>query len=352
MKILKAILLAVLAALASCGVGVSQTRHVGDIVETGGYAAAESNSFGPSCAAADGCSGPHHCWYGQLEALFLDRDNRSDEVAVILVEDEASSFPGDTVLTTGDADFDWDFGLRAVLGWRKDECRAWEVGYFGIFDWSGSALAEGNNNLAIPGDLGLASLDFFAADVIRLDYDADLHSAEINYVLSYCELSLLAGFRYVSLDEEFNIQATDADTGTSDYNIRTTNDLYGVQIGARFERRSCRWGWHVTGKAGLFGNATEQTQFVTEFPPGFFLRSERSADGDSVAFVGEINLSVIYQLNCVWSLRGGYNLLWIEGVALAPDQLDFTDTATSGTELRDDGGLFAHGVNLGLEARW
>ena len=51
-------------------------------------------------------------------------------------------------------------------------------------------------------------------------------------------------------------------------------------------------------------------------------------------------------------LRAGYNLMWIEGVATAPDQLDFTDTAQSGTIVQTKGGEFFHGVNLGLEARW
>ncbi len=60
----------------------------------------------------------------------------------------------------------------------------------------------------------------------------------------------------------------------------------------------------------------------------------------------------MYRLDDVWTLRGGYNLLWIEGVALAPDQLDFTDTPTSGTSLDIDSGVFAHGFSAGLEARF
>jgi len=39
-------------------------------------------------------------------------------------------------------------------------------------------------------------------------------------------------------------------------------------------------------------------------------------------------------------------------VALATDQLDFTNTDQSGSALAKDGGVFLHGVNVGLEARW
>jgi hypothetical protein len=53
----------------------------------------------------------------------------------------------------------------------------------------------------------------------------------------------------------------------------------------------------------------------------------------------------------VWGLRTGYNLIWIEGLALAPDQLDFSNTGDD-AELQDGGGVFLHGVNIGLEGRW
>jgi hypothetical protein len=45
--------------------------------------------------------------------------------------------------------------------------------------------------------------------------------------------------------------------------------------------------------------------------------------------------------------------MWIEGLALAPDQLDFDFAIDpSGNQLRNGGGMFLHGVNVGLEARW
>ena len=70
------------------------------------------------------------------------------------------------------------------------------------------------------------------------------------------------------------------------------------------------------------------------------------------SFVGDINVTIACHLTDVWAVRGGYNVLWIEGLALAPDQLDFSDTAASGTNLQTSGGLFLHSVNVGLEARW
>jgi hypothetical protein len=65
-----------------------------------------------------------------------------------------------------------------------------------------------------------------------------------------------------------------------------------------------------------------------------------------------MNITAVRPLGEHWSLRVGYNLAWLSGVALAPNQWDFTDNVTSGTGVRGAGGMFLHGANLGLEARW
>jgi len=54
----------------------------------------------------------------------------------------------------------------------------------------------------------------------------------------------------------------------------------------------------------------------------------------------------------VWGLRAGYNLYWLTNAALAPTQYDFGLFADSGSRVNDNGGLFLHGANLGVEARW
>ena len=301
------------------------------------------------CLEGDDCYG----WYGLVEALGLARNNRTHRAAVIRVTDEGTTARGTLLRSTGDLTFGLQPGMRLLVGWRQDEFRAYELSYFGIFNWQASATVMGANNLAIPGDLGLASLDFFAADRMTLHYTSRLHNVEANLVESFAtDWSLLAGFRYLTLNEDFGIRSTDLDTGTSNYNIHTTNNLFGAQTGARVCRCWDRFGWDATAKAGIFGNAASQTQSVSDFPPGFFLRDRRGSSGGQVAFVGDINLSAFYQLNDAWGLRAGYNLLWVQGVALAPDQLDFSDTPTSGTGLNDRGGLFAHGLSVGIHANW
>jgi len=353
-------------------------------------AGCEAECGGCGCAPINCC-----CYlptfYGYVETVFLHRDNRVTRQQ--LVYDTGLAPGSNTLVSTRDFDFDFEPGIRVLFGWQVNECCAIEFGYLGGLNWASRIHVHGSNNLAIPGDLGLASNDFYNADEMRLDYSSNLNSYELNFVKTCCcccccipgsccadetcgpagcgegcgggcgggcgstcgtirgirSLSIFTGFRYLSLDEVFNIQSTDLDEGTSDYNIRTMNDLYGWQIGAAVRRCRGRVGWDLTGKAGIYGNWAEQSQSVGDFPPPFMLRSQRATSASNVAFVGELGLSAWYQFAEHFAVRGGYNLFWIEGVALAPDQLDFTNTPSSGTALYAGNGVFLHGVNIGLE---
>ena len=54
------------------------------------------------------------------------------------------------------------------------------------------------------------------------------------------------------------------------------------------------------------------------------------------------------QLTDHLALRGGYRLLWLDGVALASDQLAVSDFA-NGSGFNDSGNVFYHGAFAGFE---
>lgn len=316
-------------------------------------------SCGDAVVPADCFSGPCRlcpCAYVWAEALILERDNQADDRPLVfdLNTDEE-------LLDTGDLDFDWTGGVRIGYGIRTCGCWAWEFGYLGVYDHSAAADVELEDSLMLPDDLGLQVNNFFAADEVDIQYESDLHSTEANLVrccCSYCDccgrgrsVEWLFGFRYLNLNEELDITAFDSEESTTEYGVETENRLYGAQIGTRLRHCKRRWSWEATGKAGIFGNDMKQSQDPIIDFPDFEFRSQQSSSESDVAFVGDLNLTAIYQLNRVWGLRTGYNLIWIEGLALAPDQLDFTNTGDD-AELQDGGGVFLHGVNIGLEGRW
>jgi Putative beta barrel porin-7 (BBP7) len=296
------------------------------------------------------------CNYVWAEALILSRDNQAHNRPLVL-----DLNTNEVLLSTDDLDFDWDGGLR--VGYCTCISDRWriEFGYLGVFDQSASADVELADSLMLPGDLGLQVNNFFGADDVDVHYSSDLHSFESNLVrcCCYCDgpnhcqsIELLTGFRYIHFGEEFSLSSFDSQEGTTVYDVETENNLYGAQIGARY--RACRggWSWETTGKTGIYGNDMEQSQKPLVDFPNFVFRPGRSSDESDVSFVADLNFTAIYQLTRIWGLRSGYNLIWLEGVALAPEQLDFSNTPNSGKNLADGGGVFLHGVNIGLEARW
>lgn len=296
--------------------------------------------------------------YVQAEALFWDRIGTGcDQVLAV------DGYTDEALLNTNDLDFDYEPGLRVLVGWQPDPCRgcgwcsAWELSYFGVYDWSAGAAAAGDNNLFIPGAAGQAWNNFGLADEIRAVYDSELHNIELNCVKSCCfdcrtRIDFLCGFRFLAVLEDFSLIGTDLQEGTSSYDVSTENYLYGLQFGGRLRRSWQRWAVELTGKAGVFLNDASQSQMATDFPDNNVVRALIGSDGQNVAALGEIGVTLIRPITDVWSLRLGYQAMGIGGLALAPNQLDFTDTFTSGSELHKDGWVFLHGVNVGVEACW
>lgn len=303
--------------------------------------------------------------YAQVDVLFWMQGNRSNDQPLVV---DANT--GATFLSTSDIDSNFTPGVRATIGGRLCGCLPLEFTYLGLFPGSSSATAVspgGDAFLIFPGNFfGNVFVGFDSATVTSR---SSINGIEANIppccVCEPCDngcdgwrpptVEWFAGFRYLNLTDRLNIAAqrvVDGGVEQGSYNVRTTNNLYGVQLGARVRRSPRPWGWEATGKAGIFGNDARQTQTVTDFP-NFPIRPTVSRSGSGAAFVGEFNLSGLYRLNDVWSLRAGYSVLWVEGVALATDQLDFNfATAPSGDQLDRSGGLFFHGANLGLEAGW
>ena len=310
------------------------------------------------------CGDPCPCVYVQVGALFMQQVPRFSNQPIVVDPNTSTTF-----LSTSDLNSNFNPGLQATVGMRLCGGRAVEFDYFGLYGGNASAVAvspDPNAFLIFPDNL--AGNVFVDMDRAQVDYSSALNSFAVNLpcCCGCCDecccgdvrcrsFEWFAGFRYLNLNQRLNISAQRTVAGAVEegtYNIRTTNNLYGAQLGARLRRTSGRLGWEAGGFAGIFGNDASQTQSVTDFP-NFPLRPTVSSSGGRVSFVGGANLSALYSLTNVWNLRAGYNVLWIEGVALAPDQLDFNfATAPSGNQLHSGGGMFLHGVNVGLEGRW
>ena len=83
------------------------------------------------------------------------------------------------------------------------------------------------------------------------------------------------------------------------------------------------------------------------------VHSFSAADSDShVSFLGEIGVTGSCQLTRHLALRGGYQVMWLTSVALAPNQIPATDFLAAQAGVNTSGTLFCHGANAGLELAW
>ncbi len=284
------------------------------------------------------------CWYVQADALALYRTSGRDRPLFVAADS------GQSVLETSELDFGFEFGPRLLVGHRIGPHRCWELTYFGLHEWTATAVVEDVNNLNIAGSLLGIAQDYTGADRFAIDYSARLHNAEANLVRDREAWSVLGGLRFLHLDEELTLTASDADSGTSDYTVQSRSDFVGGQLGLRTGRVRGRLTWDLTLKAGLYGSLLSQEQLLLDSNNTFELRNA-SARAGSAAFLGDSHIVGLYQLNDIWAFRGGYYAMYIAGIALASEQLDFDNLATSGRSVsRND--LFLHGLSLGLEARW
>jgi hypothetical protein len=247
-----------------------------------------------------------------------------------------------------DGSIDWAAGPRFVLGIPVGEATTVEFGYFGLYNMNGSTFS------AAP-----ATVDVGAAPTTAINNRADYRSVLNNGELGLRhwltpQFSVLAGFRYLNWHEDLNA-AFDPLTpiagvpGSANTFVHTSNNLYGFQLGANWTAMlTDRFGIDIGGKAGIFGARTAFDANTSLPGLGAFSTSDSTT---RASFVGELGVVGTYNLTSYMKLRAGYQVMWVEGVALAPDQFNgATFTGTSGVSNR--AGVFLHGAVVGLEYRW
>ncbi len=292
---------------------------------------------------------PH--WYFQADVLFLHRGRAHDQVMV--VNDAAGQAP---VLSTHDVDFNNSpkAGPMFTLGYQIDPESSFEVTYFGLNNWSSSAYASGPGNLSIPGPLALQTIDYFLANSVNLTYNSNINNAELNYKQTINHLTLLGGFRYFEMNEQFNMQVTNTSYGLSDvsnYNVKTNNNLLGGQLGIGWKNNFGRLETDVLGKAGLYSNLSYSDQVMGDLNNSILLR-DYTDKAAMLAFLGEVQANATYRINSWLAIRGGYRIMWLDGMVLAPNQVNFGATPGSGSQIQNRSSLIMHGFNCGAEIRW
>ena len=319
----------------------------------------------PYVASTDGTSvascGTNGCgskaWYFRAEALWLERD-QTDQ---FLGNEQTVAPAVVSVFSTEDITFDREVGPRATLGFWLDESTGLELSYFGLQSWneSASTTITAGNQLFSP---FLASNA--AADTYNAFYESDLHSAELNarrYIGA--GFSVLGGLRYLNVNENFDFHSVDDGTAVQLESTlaSASNNMLGVQVGSAYCGRIGIVGLQAQGAVGLLINCADQKMTNVTTPlttPVVNLTT--GGDQTTTTAMFELGLMGTLQVHRNLCFRGGYQLLYLSGLALAPEQLALlnndivngTISGSTGQGLSDRGNVLYHGPSFGAELTW
>lgn len=224
---------------------------------------------------------------------------------------------------------------------------------------------------------------FDRASSMEIEYASRFHSWEWNYNVAQrmrrdrMELSpegtwvrraspgftwnYIAGLRYFDVEERLDwyaedIASVDATNGDTDgfYDIDSSNNLFGFQIGAGLTYETDRWNVTVSTKHGFYVNDARTTASLTfTDPDGDTAIALENYDVDlhenGVSYLTQGAITARYHLRPNLSLRAGWEFMYVTGLALAPNQANFNPAMN---QLNITGDVFYHGVTAGTEYYW
>ena len=293
-----------------------------------------------SCAPVDWSDCDDCCdpWItARAGALAMHRS--SNESHAILWE-QATGRP---LLSTTDVNPDWAAGAEVDLWLRLTHDWEVELDWFTLGNWSRDYSRDLGGVVSLPLGAPLTSADAQSS--------SELNNYELNLrYRMHDRISLLGGFRYLELNDNFGVQYSDRVSGLGQTAaIAEVNRLYGFQIGA--QAAIVQAGpWQLDGwvKAGIFGNQAHSSVDVafTGFP--VVLPSLRAQSSDA-AFVGDLGLRASRRFGHHWQVYGGYRVMLLDGVALTSHQIEavgnFFNTGVASVDTNAT--PFYHGAELG-----
>jgi hypothetical protein len=299
---------------------------------------------------------PRGDWYILTDALALQRDSGDESNFATL------GTPTNSVLGSSDLDFEHQGGLRTLVGRQFGERYAVEGTYFGLMTWDESesvrdpaaTLFSPFSNFGNPGALA----DFDNNDFASIRTESSLDNIEISIRQwlytppSMMRASALYGVRYMTVNENFEYR-TESAVADNAIDVRTENHLIGFQFGGSLEFYVEPRAWITfEAKGTMCNNAGEQQTTGTIGAAAAPLNN--FAEDNRTGFIGDISLTVMYAFTRHTVGRIGYQAMWVEGLALASENLETNvPTLTLGpSDLVHDGSLIYHGPFVGLMTTW
>jgi hypothetical protein len=334
--------------------------------------------------------GPHY-FDLRAEAVYLERDETFGQN----IDFTILNLNGPIVLSSNQLQYDEEPGFRVLGRFDLGPLSVLEFGYMGIYDFESSASFTDPNPVdPITGTGNLFSLfSLFGTDPNNvptaggpmpetersifhsISIDSDLQTAEMSYrrywvgFMPRVSGTLLAGFRYTRMREDFLFRTVGE--AAADYDLRADNDLAGFQTGADVWIGLCQ-GIRIgaEGKAGIYNNHYTVHSVITTTPPLSVPPAplvppeldERFED-DEVAFIGEASVDIVADILPSWSIRAGYEILFLNSIVLAGENFNTGSPYNTGPVdnglgpvrvpfVAEQGQAYYHGGHVGVEFIW
>ena len=296
--------------------------------------------FGFPCACEEWGDCPAATWNVAIEGLYMQRTNTEDTPLLYRASDN--------LVLLGDNTLQEDFhtGMRFTAARRWANTCELEFTYFGIGGFNGSeSMSADGVVFRAPGMAPITGV----GSQFQFDYRSQIHSGEFLLRHRRDWLGYSAGIRLMEVQEELTgaLLGTEAAPLTF-WQTHANNHLIGLQVGSDITlRRSERFRANVAMKIGLYNNHASQMS-----RSGQAGTVALTSEDDLAAYVGEIDFTAAWQISTHLAIRGGYQLMWIDNVALAPQQINYNNLVTGAGTLYTDGQIFAHGASVGLEVSY
>ena len=274
---------------------------------------------------------------------------------------------GPIVLGVDDLDFDNELGLKLTVARQLFGSNALEMSYFGLFNYGTTKTVNSStdNLYSVFSDFGTNPFGGFGetdqASQHGLEYSSSIDSVELHIRRRWQEPdcrwqgSVHAGVRFVYLLEDFrHTTRSDLNNSELDYLVKTRNSMVGFQLGG--DLWSClapgiRAGVEV--KAGIYGVRAQQDTTIEA--TSITTPIQEHLESKQVSFILEGGAMGTWRINQNWNFRGGYQIILLDGVALAAENFNSVPPFVGSGRpavLVDNGEALYHGFTAGAEWSW
>jgi hypothetical protein len=319
---------------------------------------------------AGGAASTRPSWYLRGDSIWMQRSRPDDHnlTSYLNLNNGTDHLNGHFLLNTDDVTYPLEPGTRVTLGRYVTDTTMIEATYLGGLNWdrrNGTPdFATGANGVGpllaywSPGFGPFETSAFTGSNLQIASYESQFNSFELGVRHAvWGTTSILAGFRYINVGDLFQLAAFDdaANTnpnGNGFYRTWTNNNLVGLQIGSEYTHDLWfpRLFASIDARGGLFANFAEQKNLLFNSGDTYDQRSDRQVQ---FASVWDVTLAISYLATDHLTIRGGYTFLYMNGLALAPNQMDTNPTMqNSRSFIADNDSLTLQGPFIGGELAW